>query len=257
VTARRADDPRTAVGRSLFVLGAFDESHPSLTLSQISRRAAVPLPTAHRLVAELVGARLVTRSPGGTYEIGARLWRLGLLSAPTTLREVAQPHLQDLVATTGHTVHLAVLEGTRAMVVERLSGTRTVSTRHRPGAMLPLHCTAVGKALLGYADDDVAAQVMAALTQHTPFTVTDPRVLSRQLAEVRRTGVARSAQEHRLGVSSLAVPVFGDRGTPVAAIAVIAPLTSPRITESVPPMMAAAGAIAEGLRRQLLAAERE
>jgi DNA-binding IclR family transcriptional regulator len=257
VTARRVDDPRTAVGRSLFVLGAFDEDHPTLTLSQISRRAQVPLPTAHRLVAELVGARLVTRRPGGTYEIGARLWRLGLLSAPTTLREVAQPHLQDLVATTGHTVHLAVLEGSRAMVVERLSGTRTVSTRHRPGALLPLHCTAVGKALLGYASDDVVNTVMAALTQHTPFTITDPRVLSRQLVEVRRTGVARSAQEHRLAVSSLAVPVFGDGSSVIAAVAVIAPLTSPRITESVPPMMAAAGAIAEGLRRQRLAAEHE
>jgi DNA-binding IclR family transcriptional regulator len=255
VTARRSDDARTAVGRSLFVLGAFDESHPSLTLSQIGRRAQLPLPTTHRLVAELVGARLVTRSSDGAYSIGARLWRLGLLSAPTTLREVAQPHLQDLVATTGHTVHLAVLEASRAMVVERLSGTRTVSTRHRPGALLPLHCTAIGKALLSYAGDDVLRDVLANLAQHTPFTITDPRVLSRQLAEVRRTGVARSAQEHRLGVSSLAVPVFGDAGSVVAAVAVIAPLTSPRITESVPPMMAAAGAIAEGLRRQRLAAE--
>jgi len=129
VTARQRDDARSAAGRTLFVLGAFDESHPSLTLSQIGQRAHLPLPTAHRLVAELVGARLVTRSPDGAYSIGARLWRLGLLSAPTTLREVAQPHLQDLVAATGHTVHLAVLEGSRAMVVERLSGTRTV----RPG----------------------------------------------------------------------------------------------------------------------------
>jgi DNA-binding IclR family transcriptional regulator len=194
---------------------------------------------------------------GCSAETGARLWRLGLLSAPTTLREVAQPYLQDLVATTGHTVHLAVLEASRAMVVERLSGTRTVSTRHRPGSLLPLHCTAVGKALLGYASDDVVRDVMASLTQHTPFTITDPRVLSRQLVEVRRTGVARSAQEHRLGVSSLAVPVFGDGDSIVAAVAVIAPLTSPRITESVPPMRAAAGAIAEGLRRQRLAAEQE
>jgi DNA-binding IclR family transcriptional regulator len=252
VTARRTGDQRTAVGRSLFVLRAFDEGHRSLTLSQISRRALVPLPTAHRLVGELVGARLVTRRPGGMYEIGAGLWRLGLLSAPTTLREVAQPHLQDLVASTGYTVHLAVLEGSSAMVVERLSGTRTVSTRHRPGALLPLHCTAVGKALLGYAADDVVQEVMATLRQHTPFTITDPRVLSRQLADVRRTGIARSAQEHRLGVSSLAVPVFGDDDSAVAAVAVIAPLTSPRITESLPPMMAAAAAIAEGSRRQRL-----
>jgi DNA-binding IclR family transcriptional regulator len=90
-------------------------------------------------------------------------------------------------------VHLAVLEASRAMVVERLSGTRRVSTRHRPGALLPLHCTAIGKALLGYASEDVVRDVMAALTQHTPFTITDPRVLSRQLAEVRRTGVLAAA----------------------------------------------------------------
>jgi DNA-binding IclR family transcriptional regulator len=254
MTARQADDGRSAVGRSLSVLGVFDEGHRSLTLSQIGRRAQLPLATAHRLVGELAAARLLVRRGDGSYEVGARLWRLGLLSEPTTLRETALPHLQDLVAATGHTVHLAVLEGSGAMVIERLAGTRTVSTRHKPGAALPLHCTAVGKALLAHADPAVLEEVMASLTRYTPFTITDPRVLERQLQEVRRSGVARSAQEHRMGMSSLAVPVFGSDGI-VAAVAVIAALRSPRLTGSLPPMRATAAAISVGMPRHALVSE--
>lgn len=230
------------------VLDAFDGGLRALTLSEISRRTGLPVATAHRLVAELCAAGLLGRCADGTYEIGARMWRLGLLSPPTMLREVALPSLQDLVMSTGHTVHLAVREGTRALVIDRLAGSRTLPTRHRPGGRLPLHCTAVGKVLLAHAPEDVVGTVMGGLTRHTRYTVTDPAALRRQLQDVRRDDLARSAQEHRLGVSSLAMPVRTSAGV-VAALALLAPMTAPRLSDALGPMAAAAAAIAAGATR--------
>jgi DNA-binding IclR family transcriptional regulator len=100
--------------RATAVLGAFDREHRCLNLSQLSRRSGLPLATVHRLAADLVEGRLLVRRADGRYEIGARMWRLGLLAPATDLRELALPHLQDLVAATGHTVHLAVLDGASA-----------------------------------------------------------------------------------------------------------------------------------------------
>src|SRR3954469_1986221 len=110
MVGRRAVESPAGTARALAVLSAFDHGHRSLTLSDVARRADLPLATTSRLLAELDAGRLLSRRPAGTYEIGVRGWYLGLLTWHTTLREAALPHLQDLVTATGHTVHLAVLD---------------------------------------------------------------------------------------------------------------------------------------------------
>jgi DNA-binding IclR family transcriptional regulator len=233
---------RSATSRALSVLDAFDDGHPTATLTQIAQRAGLPVATAHRLVAELCTARLLSRTPDGRYEIGARMWRLGLLAPPTALREAALPHLQDLVLATGHTVHLAVLDGVGALVVERLAGSRTQPTRHSPGGRLPLHCTAVGKVLLAHGPQENHDDILRSAARFTPWTVTDPDHLHRQLATIRESGLARSAQEHRKGVSSLAMAVRNGTDV-VASLGILAPLTTPRLTGAIGPLTAAASAV--------------
>ena len=239
---------RSVTLRAVAVLGAFDAEHRCLTLSQLSRRSGLPLATVHRLAADLVAGRLLVRRGDGRYEIGSRMWWLGLLSPASDLRELALPHLQDLVTATGYTVDMAVLDGGRALVIERLAGTKTLPTRHRPGGRLPLHCTAAGKVLLAYAPTSLAEEVMGGLGRYTAYTATDPRALGRQLDAIRRTGVARSAQEYRLGVSSVAVPVNGHDGV-VAAIGLLAPLRSARMSAALPHLRAAAASVSADLIR--------
>lgn len=218
---------RTAPGesvtfRALGLLNAFDETHRVLSLSQIARRSNTPLATTHRRLRDLVDGRLLQQRTDGLYEIGARTWHLGQLARPTSMREAALPHLQDLVLRTGQTVHVGVRDGHTAMVIDRLAGSRTFTTRHLPGSRLPLHSTGIGKVLLAFAPDGVQEQVLARLTAITPFTVTDPRRLRRDLELIRRTRLADSLQQNRLGVASLAVPVFGQGETVMAAIGVLA-----------------------------------
>jgi DNA-binding IclR family transcriptional regulator len=244
---------RSVTLRATAVLGAFDGDHRCLNLSQLSRRSGLPLATVHRLAADLVEGQLLVRRGDGRYEIGARMWRLGLLAPATSLRELALPHLQDLVVATGHTVHLAVLDGAGALVIERLAGTKSIPTRHNPGGRLPLHCTAVGKVLLAFAPGPVVEEVTGDLPRHTAYTVTDARLLHRQLDQIRRTGLARSAQEHRLGVSSVAVPVHGHDGV-VAAIGLLAPLTSPRLASALPHLRAVAASVSADFLRSGLEA---
>ena len=72
---------RTVSSRLLAVLAAFDAEHQQLTLSQVARRAGLSLTTAHRLVAELEAWQGLHRREDGAYEIGRRLWDVGLLAA--------------------------------------------------------------------------------------------------------------------------------------------------------------------------------
>jgi DNA-binding IclR family transcriptional regulator len=118
------------------------------------------------------------------------------------------------------------------------------------GSRLPLHATAVGKVLLAAAPDDVAEQVLRAPTRETRHTVVDPGRLRRELAEIRRRGFARTAEEMSLGTLSVAVPVRVERsaGTVVAgALGIVVP-SSRRDTGRLVPVLEVA---ARGIGREL------
>ncbi|WP_426565422.1 IclR family transcriptional regulator [Angustibacter sp. McL0619] len=236
------------MARSIAVLQVFNESNRTLKLVQVARRAGLPMPTAHRLVGELTEANLLVRRRDGSYEIGEGAWRLSLLSTTTRMRETVLPHLHDVAIATGHAVHFAVLDGPGALVVERLRSPRVGATPHRPGTLLPLHCTAVGKALLAFADPELRRSVLSSLSPFTEFTITDPALLQRQLDVIRETAVARTLQEHLLGLWSIAVPVQSHDGVN-GAIAVVAPAVAPRTMDVIAPLRSAAAAMSTSLRR--------
>jgi DNA-binding IclR family transcriptional regulator len=240
---------RSVTLRALSILDAFDPVHRRLNLTEIARRSDLPLTTVHRHVRELVDWHALERRHDGTYEIGARLWHLGLLSPMhAELREVALPHLQDLWAATGDTVHLAVRRATEALYVERIGGVRSIRVVSRPGGTLPLHATGVGKVLLAWAPIDVQRSVLASLQRITRFTLVEPARLSDQLTEVRRTGTAWTREEMALGASSIAVPVTGVGGDLAAAVGIVVPSTRTNIWAGLPHLRAAASAIGTCLR---------
>jgi DNA-binding IclR family transcriptional regulator len=240
---------RSVTLRALSILDAFDPGHRRLNLTEIARRCDLPLATVHRHVRELVDWHALERRPDGSYEIGARLWHLGLLSPMhAELRELALPHLQDLWAGTGDTVHLAVRKATEALYVERIGGVRSVRVVSRPGGTLPLHATGVGKVLLAWAPPDVVRHVLARLQRITAFTVAEPARLAAQLTDIRRTGTAWTREEMALGASSIAVGVTGADDEIVAAVGLVVPSTRTNIWTGLPALRAAAAAIGTSLR---------
>ncbi|MGY1694017.1 MULTISPECIES: IclR family transcriptional regulator [unclassified Geodermatophilus] len=248
-----AERGRSVTSRALAILDAFDASAPRLSLSEIAERSGTPLTTTHRLLAELTGWGALSRRADGRYEIGRKLWDLGLL-APVSLelRQVAAPFLLDVHTATRDTVHLAVRDGTSALYVERISGRESVPVVSQVGSRLPLHATGVGKVLLAAAPDDVVAEALAAPVRATRHTVVDPGRLRRELGEVRRRGWARTAEEMSLGTLSVAVPVRVERaGSTVvaAALGIVVPSHRRDLPRLVPVLEVAARGIGRALAR--------
>ena len=242
---------RAVVARALAMLDAFSTESPHLTLSDIADRSRTPLTTAHRLLGELTAWGALVRRADGRYEIGRKLWDLGLLaSVQLELRQMAAPFLLDVHTATRDTVHLAVRDGLSALYVERISGRESVPVVSQVGSRLPLHATGVGKVLLAAAPDEVFDRMIGALTRETRHTIADPPRLRREITEVRRRGFARTAEEMTLGAASVAVPVTVDRaGTPVvaAALGIVVP-SSRRDTARLVPVLEVA---ARGIGREL------
>src|SRR5438132_273234 len=124
----------SVTGRVADILETVAGNRDGLTLSDIARRAALPLTTTHRLVGELSERQLLERNLAGRYQIGLRLWELAS-SAPRSvgLREAALPVMEDLYEATHENVQLAVIDGLDAVYVERISGRKSVHVISRPG----------------------------------------------------------------------------------------------------------------------------
>jgi DNA-binding IclR family transcriptional regulator len=183
---------QTRVARAFTVLEAFTPSSPALTLSEISRRARLPLTTTHRLVADLIAAGALERDGEGRYRIGLRLWEIGSLAPRgVPLREAALPFLEDLYEVTHENAQLGVREGHDVVYIERIAGRRAVGVLTRVGGRFPLHASGIGVVLLAHAPERIRREVLdGPLQRFTQYTVTDPARLERILAQVRRDGVA-------------------------------------------------------------------
>jgi DNA-binding IclR family transcriptional regulator len=240
---------RSAPDRLLSVLAAFDHGHPALTLTDISRRAGLSLTTAHRLVGELTRWGALERDTSGTYHVGLRLWELAAL-APRgpALRQAALPYLEDLYEATHENVQLAVRDGSDVVYTEWLSGRSAVGVHIRVGARWPLHATGVGLALLAHSDPGFQEEYCAGpLASFTPYTITEPDLLRRVLAEVRRSGVAVSDRQVTPDALSVAAPVRGPDGTVSAAVSVVVPRSDARIPALTPALRLAARGISRAL----------
>ncbi|MFD7653139.1 IclR family transcriptional regulator [Actinosynnema sp. NPDC059797] len=238
---------RSVTSRALDLLGAFDVEHPTLTLSELAARCDMPMATAHRLVGELEAWRALERNADNRYQVGLRLWEVGLLSpVPRRLREIALPFMQDLYERSKENIHFAVRKGHDALYIAKLTGHKAVPIISREGTRLPMHPTGVGKALLAFASEEFietyCARPLARCTRHT---IVEPGRLRRELALTRARGYALTNEEMTLGSCSVAVPVFDADGRVEAALGVVVHSVRGNLTRYVPDLKAEAAKIAQ------------
>ncbi|TMR01244.1 IclR family transcriptional regulator [Actinomadura soli] len=220
---RTSEPGRSVSSRLLEVLFAFQPDQSTLSLAELVRKTGLPHATVRRLAMELTDVGALNRQHDGRFTIGLRLWQLGTLAPLTeSLRSKAQPFMEDLYTALHQHVQLAVLEGTEAVIIERLSAPQAQHLVSHVGGRLPLHCSGVGKVLLAHGGADQIDKVLSGkLHRYTPQTTTDPTVLRSELAECRRTGYATVRSELTDGADSIATRIVDVEGRVVAAMSVV------------------------------------
>src|SRR5246127_4817475 len=214
--------PSAVIDRISLVLDAFD-GPGRLTLAQLVRRTGLPRSSAHRMLERLLQLRGLRRS-GRDYELGMRLVELGSLAVhQDRLVRAATPLLAELHRATGLVVHLAVLDGADVVYLEKVGDRMIGGLAARFGARQPAHCTAVGKAILAYSDEDAAVDLQA---RKTKYSIASSSQLAVELAKVRAHGVAFEREESLLGFGCVAAPIGnpGEATEAVAAVSVCGPV---------------------------------
>jgi DNA-binding IclR family transcriptional regulator len=211
--------------RGIDILLALSGAARPVSLAQLSRSTGLPKSTAHRILGVLCARGLARRVgngylPGGLLESMAGLARARVPGS----RRLVLPYLLYLYETTRQTVNLAVPSGLEVRYVERLYGHNRVDSRSDGLDRAPLHCTATGKALLAF-DPKLREELLGrgSFERMTRRTITGLAGLERELAQVRRHGVAYAQEELTEGVACVAAPVFGPGGRVCMSLGVAVP----------------------------------
>ena len=212
----------SVIDRVFCVLESCAASGRPLTLVDLSKRTGLPKTTVHRVCWKLVERGMLRHCSEG-FQLSEKLFALGSMSPDLRrLRAVAMPWLHELTARTGWATNLAILAEERALVVEEVYCRSVRRMPRMVGARLPLHATAIGKALLCGLTAPELDKVLGhcALRPYTQNTIVRPNLLREQLERIRNARVATSHEEWSSGICGIAAPIYAD-GSVVGAIAVV------------------------------------
>jgi len=213
--------------KGLKVLFAFRGDQSAMSLSEVAQALELSISSAQRTLYTLEKLGLIHKSPRTRkYSLTLRALELGYnYIAANTLVEAANPFLAELSNITGETVNLTEPMDTEMVYVSRVVAAKFIPIHMPIGSRIPMYCTACGRAYLSALPEDEARALLAAsdLQRHTQWTETDPARLMDLIQEARRTGIAHNKEELFLADMTLAAPIVGRRGAPVAAVHIVAP----------------------------------
>ena len=189
-------------------------------LAELAARLGLTRSTTHRLATALIERRYISFVPRMGYQLGPKLLELGFLAQQQTdVVQVARPHLEVLATATEDTVHLGVLDGDRALYLDKVPGRRRVEISSRVGDRHPLTSTGLGKALLlDHTPQDWQSFFEQDQARGSPRA--DYAVWSERMRNYVSAGHSFDLEENEDLIRCVAAPIRDAGGNIVAAISV-------------------------------------
>jgi IclR family pca regulon transcriptional regulator len=206
--------------RGLAVIRAFDARHAELTLSEVARICDLTRAAARRFLLTLADLGYV-RTDGRLFSLTPRVLELGYaFLSSLSLPEVAEPHLERLVAEVHESSSVSVLDGDDIVYVARVPTSRIMTVAINVGTRFPAYATSMGRVLMSaLPDDEVEAYLgRVRLDRLTKRTVPTVAALRAELRKVRAQGYAIVDQELEDGLRAIAAPIRDRTGTVVGAV---------------------------------------
>jgi IclR family pca regulon transcriptional regulator len=245
----RSSEYVQTLARGLAVIRAFSAEHANLTLSEVAKETGLTRAAARRFLLTLTELGYV-RTDGKHFALTPRVLELGFAYLSSQgIPDVAQPHLERLVAEVRESASVAVLDETDVVYVARVATSRIMRVSINIGTRFPAAATSMGRVLLAGIAPAKLDELLEGLELEalTPHTITDAKRLRTELDKVRAQGWAFVDQELEEGLRSLAVPIRDMHGTTLAALNLSS--TTSRTTlasarrDLLPPLLTAAARI--------------
>jgi DNA-binding IclR family transcriptional regulator len=200
-----------SLDRGLAILQAIGSADQPLSLGQVAEMMEIDRSTAFRLLHTLKRRGfLAMPASRKDYILGSTIWVLhNHYDWTKMLAKVASDQLKTLATLTKETAHIAILEGKQALFVDCSTANHMVAVSSRIGELLPLYCTAHGKALLADATPAELKSLLGTkpLKKFTPSTIGTLSKLREDLAKINKQGFAVDDAEFSPDLRCIAAPI--------------------------------------------------
>jgi DNA-binding IclR family transcriptional regulator len=166
------------------------------------------------------------------YALGIALAEYGRIALNNLdIRQLAKPYLQTLVDYSGETAVLAILNGTKMVMIDKREPLIQIRASPFIGMRFPATATSNGKALLAWLPENRVTEIIQneGLPELTKSSIVKPAAYRAELEATRERGYAIDREEFQEGVSGVSAPVFSPKGLVIATLSLAGP--SFRMTE--------------------------
>jgi DNA-binding IclR family transcriptional regulator len=200
-----------SLDRGLFILQLVARSRHPVSLGELAELLDIDRSSAFRLAHTLRRRGFLSCPPGRKdYVLGSSMWTLSRqYDWSNMLIKVADPELKLLATQINETAHLAIREGKSALFIDSAHATHVIAVAGQTGELVPLHCTAHGKALIADADErELQSQFgTGPLQMYTKTTITTIKALAKECAAIRDRGYATDESEYTSEMRCVAAPI--------------------------------------------------
>ena len=214
----------SSVEKAFRVLSAFDDAHPTLSLTQLAATVELDKSAVQRFTHTLMQLGLLAKDPvTKRFELTSRTLEFGYrFTKSNNLVRRASPYLLHLSQETEETVNLTVLDAANIVFISRFQSRHVLNTDVMIGTSLPAYCTAPGIAILAKLPDSEIEGILAAsdLRPVTPHTTWRKDDIMKKIERTREVGYGVAWDEYFLGDLSVAAAIMGPHGRPAGAISI-------------------------------------
>jgi IclR family transcriptional regulator, KDG regulon repressor len=218
----------------------------NLGVTDICQQLSMPKSSVHNILETLVHERIIEKNrESNKYNLGVRLVELGnRAQISLDICRIARPFLVGLNKQTDETVHLTVLDNDEVLYVDCVESKMRIRTYSVIGERAPLHCTAVGKAILAFLPESQRMRIIRekGLVRATPATITDESLLQEDLRKTVQRGYSVDNMEHEDSLRCVGAPIRNWKGEVTASVSVSGPsqrLTLKRVLTIAPALVEA------------------
>ncbi|WP_299044009.1 IclR family transcriptional regulator [uncultured Tateyamaria sp.] len=202
----------STIAKALGLLDLFSTAQPVLGLSDVQRLTGRDKATVHRHLVALERAGFLEQDSGTrAYRLGPALTRLAGMRVRTVPEvEMLRAVIDALSREAGELVHVSRLQGFDLVHVHHAEQhDHPVRVSFDAYGLPPLFATASGKAYLAFSPGGLLDLALADPRTRLPGAPAPNRMeVEAELKLVAQRGFARNRDTLRLGVSSVAIPIF-------------------------------------------------
>ena len=216
----------TSVAKAFQILDYFSSDIEELGVTELAHKMETNKSAVYRMLATMDALNVIQQNPeNGKYRLGLKLFELGQ-KVPINRNFIAKakPHVEALAKQAGETAHLAIYKNHKVYFLDKVVGRHDLQINSQIGSEKALHCTALGKTMLAFAEPNYKTVIKdIELQQVTKHTITNSKKLIQEIEKIKEQGFALDLEENEIGLVCVAVPVCNNRGEFIAAISTSGP----------------------------------